>query len=174
MTKEQIEKEFKIEYGFKEIIFPKEYGMGISFVGGEDDKNRLIVKYYIRKKDKRFYSKVYFGEKAQGPPFHAHGGSMAAVLDEAMGLGAWIASDSVVAASINIEYKRMLKLLQVVIIETWVDKIEGRKVWMKSEIRDKEGTLYTKGTGLYVTVPKEKVDQSGFHDELRNQVEDMR
>ena len=109
MTVEQIEKEFKIEDGFKEIIFPKEYGMGRSFVGGETDKERLIVQYYIRKEDKRFYSKVYFGEKAQGPPFHAHGGSMAAVLDEAMGLGAWVASKSVVAANLNIEYKRNAK-----------------------------------------------------------------
>ncbi len=170
MTKEEIEKEFEIKEGHKEIFFPKEYGMGRSFVGGDDDKNRLIVQYYIRKEDKRFYSKVYFGEKAQGPPFHAHGGSMAAVLDEAMGLGAWVANESVVAASINIEYKKMLKLLQVVTIETWVDKVEGRKVWMKSEIRDKEGLLYTKGTGLYITVPKEKVDQSAFSDELKGQV----
>ena len=170
MTKEQIEKEFEIEEGYKEIIFPKEYGMGRSFVGGETDKNRLIVQYYIRKEDKRFYSKVYFGEKAQGPPFHAHGGSMAAVLDEAMGLGAWVASKSVVAASLNIEYKKMLKLLQVVTIETWVDKVEGRKVWMKSEIRDKGGILYTIGTGLYVTVPQEKLDQSGFHDGLKDQL----
>ena len=53
----------------------------------------------------------------------------------------------------------MLKLLQVVTIETWVDKVEGRKVWMKSEIKDKDGILYTKGTGLYITVPTEKLDQ---------------
>ncbi len=172
MTVEQIEKEFEIEDGYKEIIFPKEYGMGRSFVGGEDDKNRLIVQYYIRKEDKRFFSKVYFGEKAQGPPFHAHGGSMAAVLDEAMGLGAWAASKSVVAANLNIEYIKMLKLLQVVIIETWVDSVDGRKVWMKSEIRDKNGILHTKGTGLYIIIPKEKVDQSGFHNQLKEQVEE--
>ena len=37
------------------------------------------------------------GPPIEGPPGHAHGGSMAAVLDEAMGAAAWMEGHLVVA-----------------------------------------------------------------------------
>jgi acyl-coenzyme A thioesterase PaaI-like protein len=159
--------------GWKELIFPKEYGIGRSFVGGDESSKRLIVKYFIRKLDKRFFAKVYFGELAQGPPSHAHGGSMAAVLDEAMGLAAWAANHSVVAAKIAIEYVAMLPLDAVTIVETWVDKIVGRKVWMKAEIQNSDGKVFSKGEGLYVSLPVEKFGNEGFHHKMKQQIDTL-
>ena len=172
MTDSQIEEKLQADEGFKEIKFPKQYGIGRSYVGGDPDKNRLRVRYFIRKSDKRFFAKVFFGVLAQGPPFHAHGGSQAAVLDEAMGLAAWVADKSVVAASITIEYVKMLKLLQVTNIETWIDKIDGRKIWMKAELKDEGGVLYSRGTGLYIALPEDKIGKHGFHNELKAQIND--
>ena len=173
MIDSQIEEKMKTEDGFKEIKFPKQYGIGRSYVGGDTDKNRLRVKYFIRISDKRFFAKVFFGIMAQGPPFHAHGGSQAAVLDEAMGLAAWVADKSVVSANIKIEYVKMLKLLQVCTVETWIDKVDGRKVWVKSELKDEAGIIYSKGTGLFIIIPDEKISKNGFHKELKEQVEAM-
>ena len=66
-------------------------GTGRSFVSGEPDGDRLRVCYYRRDRDGALVGKIWFGPGAEGPPGHAHGGSMAAVLDEAMGAGAWLA-----------------------------------------------------------------------------------
>ncbi len=162
MTDSQIEEQLEAAEGFNEIRFPKQYGIGRSYVGGDTDKNRLRVRYFVRKLDNRFFAKVYFGTMAQGPPFHAHGGSQAAVLDEAMGLSAWFANKAVVAANIKIEYVKMLKLLQVVTVETWIEKVDGRKVWMKAEIKDSKGIIYSKGTGLYIILPDEKIGEHKF------------
>ncbi|RLD45432.1 MAG: PaaI family thioesterase [Bacteroidetes bacterium] len=171
MTDTQIDQKMEAPEGFKEIIFPKQYGIGRSYVGGDTDKNRLRVKYFIRKSDKRFFAKVFFGVMAQGPPFHAHGGSQAAVLDETMGLAAWVADKSVVSASIKVEYVKMLKLLQVCTIETWIEKVDGRKVWVKSELKDENNIVYSRGTGLFIIIPDEKISKNGFHKELREQVD---
>lgn len=161
------------EQGWLELIFPKEYGIGRSYVGGDTDVNRLQVKYFIRKEDKRFFAKVFFGVNAQGPPSHAHGGSMAAVLDEAMGLGAWAADQSVVAAKVSIEYLRMLPLNTYTIVEVILDKIEGRKVWMRADIKDVNGKIYSTGEGLYINVPSEKLLNNEFHQKLVEQVRNM-
>ena len=54
---------------------------------------------------------AWFGPGCEGPPGHAHGGSQAAVLDEAMGAVAWINSHSCVAGGFQIKYEQMLKLV---------------------------------------------------------------
>lgn len=173
MTKQKLQANLAPEEGWQELVFPKEYGMGRSYVGGDNDANRLQVKYFIRKEDKRFFAKVFFGTNAQGPPAHAHGGSMAAVLDEAMGLGAWAADQSVVAAKVSIEYLRMLPLNTYTIVEVILDKIEGRKVWMRADIKDANGKVYSKGEGLYINVPREKLLNNEFHQKLVEQVRNL-
>ena len=173
MSEKEIQEKLQAEEGWKELVFPKEYGIGQSFVGGDNSSKRLMVKYFIRKSDKRFFAKVFFGKLAQGPPSHAHGGSMAAVLDEAMGLAAWAANYSAVAAKITIEYVAMLPLNTVTIVETWVDKTEGRKIWMKGEIKNEEGKVFSKGEGLYVSLPIEKFGNEGFHHQMKKQIDSL-
>ena len=81
-----------------------------TFVSGDPSGHRLNVRYYLRSADGVLRAKVLFGPGTQGPPGHAHGGSMAALLDEAMGGAAWLAGHPVVAAQLNIKFSRMLPL----------------------------------------------------------------
>ena len=76
---------------WKELDLPVTYADGRSFVMGDNSEDRLMVRYFVRERDNRFFAKIYFGSAAQGPPGFAHGGSIAAALDEAMGFAAWIA-----------------------------------------------------------------------------------
>lgn len=55
-----------------------------TFVSGDPGGNRLRVRYFRRDNDGALLAKVWFGPGTQGPPGHAHGGSMASILDEAM------------------------------------------------------------------------------------------
>ena len=148
-----------------EIIFP-EPGDGFipfrmdvynqSFVSGDDNSDSLRVKYYFRKSDKHVIAYAWFGPKAEGPPNYAHGGSIAAVLDEAMGATPWANYISVVAATITIHFKEMLPLGTIATVECWIEKIEGRKVWTKGNIT--AGKVFAYGEGLYVMVPIEKFE----------------
>lgn len=152
----------KGEPGWVALDYPDSLKDQPSFVIGDPLKNRLAVRYFMRKKDKRFFGKVFFGEAAQGPPGHAHGGSMAAVLDEAMGFSAWLAGHTVVAAKIAVEYMKMLPVNNVVTVEAWIEKIEGRKVFTRAKLYDREKT-FTTSEGLFINIPAEKFGDAAHY-----------
>ena len=81
---------------------------------------------------------------------------MAAVLDEAMGISAWIMGYTIVAASIMVEYRKMLPLDTVTTIEANIASENGRKIISKGKIYNETGTVYTESEGLYINIPPEK------------------
>src|SRR5271157_121732 len=102
------------ERGWKEILFPDSYAESKSFLSEDEGDNRFKKKYFIRQTDNAFMAKVWFGPATEGPPGHAHGGSMASILDEAMGFCAWLAGHTVVAAQLIINFRKMLPLNTIV------------------------------------------------------------
>ena len=129
-----------------------------SYVSGDKNSESLRVNYYFRKSDKHVIAHAWFGPKAEGPPNHAHGGSIAAVLDETMGATPWANYISVVAATIKIHFKKMLPLGIIATVDCWIEKIEGRKVWTKGKITDGDGKVFSEGEGLYIILPIEKFE----------------
>lgn len=53
---------------------------------------------------------------------------MAALLDEAMGVMAWFNRHPVLTANLHVDYGQPLPLGRDVVIDTWVEKSEERKV----------------------------------------------
>jgi len=133
------------------IDMPMSSSGGSSFVEGEPDGRRLRIRQYVRESDRRLFARIWFGPDAEGPPRHAHGGSMAAVLDHTMGVGAWVAGYPVVAATITINFHRKLPLGLVALAETWVDRVDGRKVHTVGRLyhEDVEAPFAT-GTGIFI------------------------
>lgn len=127
-----------------------------SFVSGDPAGQRLRVRYFRRAADGALVGRVWFGPDAQGPPGHAHGGSMAAVLDEAMGAGAWLAGHTVVAARIGVSFRVMLPLGTIALVETWVDAVDGRKVSTRGRLSTEDGTVFAESNGLFVSIALEK------------------
>lgn len=107
------------------INIPTSFGDGQNFVSGEPSGTRLRVAYYRREADGVLCGKAWFGQAAEGPPGHAHGGSIAAVLDEAMGLAAWISGFPVVTFSLNVYFKSPIPLGSDSNLEAWVEWSEG-------------------------------------------------
>jgi len=128
-----------------------------SFVSGEPEGDRLRVRYFRRERDGRLVGRAWFGPGAQGPPGHAHGGSMAAVLDEAMGAAAWWDGHLVVAVRLATSFQRMLPLGTDALLEAWVEKIEGRKVWTLGRLLDEDGEPFAEADALFL-----KLDPARF------------
>jgi acyl-coenzyme A thioesterase PaaI-like protein len=145
--------------GWVEIKFPVSFGKGRSFLHGDEDGSRFRLKYFKNENDSSFMARVWFGPATEGPPGHAHGGSMAAVLDESMGIAAWLAGHRSVAARISVDYLKMLPLCTLATVEAWVEKAQGRKVYTKGLIRDLGQTVYTTSEGLFIAVSAEKFGQ---------------
>jgi len=127
-----------------------------SFVSSEPDGDRLRVCFYQRDTDGVIVGKVWFGPGAEGPPGCAHGGSMAAVLDEAMGAAAWLAGHSALAVEIKVSYRNMLPLGTVASLEAWVERVDGRKVTCQGRLIGPGGELFAECEGLFLEIELER------------------
>jgi len=135
--------------------FRLEGGRG-SFVTGEPEGDRLRVRYFRRESDGRLMGRAWFGPGTQGPPGHAHGGSIAAVLDEAMGAAAWLEGHLVVAVQLNTSFRTMLPLGTDAYLEAWVEGVDGRKVQTHSRLYTAEGGAFAEAEGLFLEIDRER------------------
>lgn len=141
------------------------YGVGAkySFVSSDTSGERLRVSYFRRKEDGALVGKVWFGSKAEGPPHHAHGGSIAAVLDEAMGAAAWMIGHTVVVARLVVVFRRAVPLGTDATVEAQVTKKKGKKVWASGRLLDSEGRAFAEAQGLFISLRMERFRDGGKH-----------
>lgn len=139
------------EEGWTPIEMPFNSSGGSSFVEGDPEGRRLRIRQFVREADRRLFAKVWFGPQAEGPPGHAHGGSMAAVLDHTMGVSAWVSGYPVVAATITINFHRKLPLGTVAVCECWVERTEGRKIYTVGRLFGQDPEMpHSSGHGLFI------------------------
>lgn len=126
-------------------------GEGQMFLSGDTAGNRLRVAYFLREADQVVCARAWFGWAAEGPPGHAHGGSIATVFDEAMGIAALCAGHLVVLASITVQFRKKLPLGTDTVLEARVTRTERRKVYAQAILRDQENErLFAEAEGLYI------------------------
>lgn len=116
------------------------------------ESNHVRLTYFRKPDEPTLYAKAWFGSKTMGPPGHVHGGAMAATLDEAMGAAAWMNDYKSVAATITITFIAMLPIESETIVEARIDRVEGRKVHLKSMLKDPSGRIVAEGSGLFVVL----------------------
>ena len=137
--------------GWTAFDAPALVGASLRFVSGEPEGNRYRIRYF-RDEAERFRARVWFGPETEGPPGHAHGGSMAAVLDEVLGLAAWAAGYPIVVGNLNVSFRNLLPLEQVVTVASEVVSAEGRKVLVRGRICRGE-TVFAEAEALCITIP---------------------
>ncbi len=127
------------------------------FVSADADPKRFRVRYW-KDADGNLAAKVRFGPNCEGPPGHAHGGSLASVLDEAMGGNSWLHGHAALAGTLTIKYRAPFPLETVATVTSKIERVEGRKVFTSGAIRSADGTLHAEGEGIFV-VMREDVQQ---------------
>lgn len=130
-----------------------------SFVTNDPDGDRLRVRYELRRgavphasaaEPAALRAEAWFGLGAEGPPGHAHGGSMAAVLDEAMGLAVWLAHRAAVAAHIEVDFRNPLPLGTTARLETHPGEADDRKAAVTARLVAEDGTVFAESRGVFV------------------------
>ena len=109
-------------------------------------------------------SEFTLSDRHQGPPGHAHGGASAAILDEVMGLVVWAAGHKVLAANININYRKPLPLHIPLLAEARITEVGERKISSVGKILLPDSTIAVEGSGVYV------VAKHFFEDSLFSKV----
>lgn len=131
------------------------------FVSGDPHEDRLKLDYYFNRKNGHLYAKVLFGKFAQGPPNHAHGGAIACVLDEAMGLVAWANGYPVMTAKMSIQFYKPVELGAEMLVDSWVDKVSAKRITVKGKLKGNDNFLYAEGEGLYIEQNKDRFKEMG-------------
>jgi len=127
---------------------------GGSFLSGKDGP---VVARYYRAADQSVIGKVFFGPQTEGAPGIAHGGAMAALLDELMGIAVWSTGCAAFSTDLHVHFRKMLAVPKRYIGESRIERIEGRKVWTKGRLRAVDGdTVYVEAEGLYVEMVDRK------------------
>lgn len=149
--------EFTPEPGWSPVELPAASTGGTSFVDGDPDGDQIRLRLFARDADARLCAYAWFGPRAEGPPHHAHGGSVAAVLDHCMGISCWLAGHPVVAATITVNFHHSVPLRLVTRVDAWIERIEGKKIYAAGKIyHPDDDASFSTSTGLFIRIPMER------------------
>ncbi len=97
---------------------------------------------------------VRFGAYYEGPPGLVHGGHVAAVLDESLGIANYVADMGALTGTLTVRYRKPTPLNTDLRLEArWVG-VEGRKIhsWAGLFLGDE---LLAEADGLFISIPPE-------------------
>lgn len=127
-----------------------------NYVHDDPYGERVRIRYYRDGGVGGLVTKLWFGPGAEGPPGHAHGGALLAVLDEVAGGTVWVNGYRVVLARLESDMRKPVPLGKVLICEGAIQRIEGRKIYSDGIIRDGDGVVYVEARGLFVQLRPEQ------------------
>ena len=156
-----IEQALSGEAGWEIFDAPALVGETLRFVSGDQTGNRFRMQYF-RDCEGCLVARVWFGPVTEGPPAHAHGGSIAAVLDEVLGLAAWAAGHQVVVGNLNVSFRNLLPIKTVVQVNTELVSVQGRKVTVRGEVCSLDrSTVYATGDCLCIKINARELERNG-------------
>lgn len=123
---------------------------GSEFVGVDRENGFGVTFEYDGEK----YNATYiFKSYQQGPPTIAHGGAIASLIDESM-TSAVFQSDNGPAftVSLNISYHAPIFIGTPITISATIKSIEGRKIFLHTQIFTEDGTLTAEADGLFIKI----------------------
>ena len=98
---------------------------------------------------------VTFGNAYEGAPGCAHGGHVAAVFDEALGMACIFSGVPGMTGEITVSYRRPTPIHVPLRIQARLDRMEGRKIYTSGELYS-DDVLLAKSTGLFISINREK------------------
>ncbi len=103
---------------------------------------------------------VTFGSAYEGPPGCVHGGFIAAAFDELLGFAQGLSGNPGMTANLSVNYRSPTPLRQKLRLVGDIDRIEGRKIFVKGELRvADDDRLCAEATGLFLSMPPEVFDR---------------
>ena len=87
----------------------------------------------------------------EGPPGFAHGGVIAMLFDEILGMGNIAAGAPGMTAALTVRYRRPTPIHRPFTVTAWVDRVEGRRILARGRL-EVDGTVTAEAEGTFATV----------------------
>ncbi len=114
--------------------------------------------------------RVYFGPAYEGAPGCVHGGFVAALFDEALGMACIFSGKPGMTAWIRVSYRKPTPIETPLRLVARQDSIEGRKIINSGEIYAGD-TLVAEATGLFISIPVERFAELHEAQQRRREAE---
>lgn len=108
--------------------------------------------------EKVVHGSVFFGPAYEGAPGCVHGGFLAAVLDEALGLACVFSGEPGMTGELTVRYVRPTPVEYPLRIEARFDRKDGRKIYNSGEIYAGE-TKVVESKGVFISIPSERFQE---------------
>ena len=105
-----------------------------------------------RKVGDEVHCRYTFTSRHEGAPGIAHGGAVAALVDDVCGGLLFVVREPAVTRTLNVEYLRPVLVGVTYDLVARVDRREGRKLFVACEGTDPDGRLTFRGGGLFLVV----------------------
>jgi acyl-coenzyme A thioesterase PaaI-like protein len=118
---------------------------------GCGDRNPAGLGMRMARDGERVRGSVTLDRRHEGAPGYAHGGAVSTVLDDALGMLLFVLRRPAVTARLEVDFRRPAYLGRPFEVAAWVDRVDGRKLWMVAELRE-GGELVAQGRALFLEV----------------------
>lgn len=108
-----------------------------------------------------------FTSRHEGAPGIAHGGAVAALVDDVCGGLLFVIREPAVTRKLEVEYLRPVLVGETYDLVAQVDRREGRKLFISCTGTDSAGTLTFRGGGLFLVVDLSHFDKATQGEEGR-------
>jgi acyl-coenzyme A thioesterase PaaI-like protein len=103
---------------------------------------------------------VPLDDRHAGAPGFAHGGAIAAIMDDLLGSVLLLVDRPAVTASLTVDFKAPALLGRDLVLEAWCEGIDGRKLDLRGEARQ-DGVLVAEARALFLQVDVSHWEASG-------------
>jgi len=103
-----------------------------------------------------------------GAPGLAHGGVLAAALDEALGSLLWLMAKPAVTGRLEVDYVKPVPVGHRLVIDARCTGVHGRKIYAEGvgRLDSEDGDVAVRGAGLFVAVGFEHFAEHGGTDDV--------
>ncbi len=151
--------EFRIPESYEPVDPFPDFLKGSSFIPHDSLDDRLWVRYCRDRSDGSLKALAWFGPGAEGAPGRIHGGSVSAILDEVLGAAVWILGIPVVTARLLVKYRRPLPVDTVCEIETFITKMDTRRVNVRGTLKTRGGGLIADAEAVFFQFPASEISE---------------
>jgi acyl-coenzyme A thioesterase PaaI-like protein len=101
------------------------------------------------------YGEVRFGAAYEGPPGCVHGGYVAAVFDEILGMANSLGGQPGMTGTLTVKYRKPTPLRADLHLEATLDRTDGRKRWCSAKLYAGD-VLCAEAEGLFIAIGFER------------------
>ena len=124
---------------------------------GKDNPEGMRLKFHHDQETNRFVAHFRLARRFTGPPRHAHGGIIAAILDEAMSKPSKPLGIMAPTIALTVNYRRPVPLGEKLTAIGWEVRKRGREHLRAAEIRNAEGALLSSAKGTFLEIDPQRM-----------------